>query len=74
MGVTKTTTRDVSRLIDELKQEGVEGIVMDLRNNGGGSLEEAKTLTGLFIESGPGGAGAQPGAARPAVPGYGFTH
>ena len=52
-GSHKTTTRDVSRLIDELKQEGVEGIVMDLRNNGGGSLEEAKTLTGLFIESGP---------------------
>ena len=52
-GSYKTTTRDVSRLIDELKQEGVEGIVMDLRNNGGGSLEEAKTLTGLFIESGP---------------------
>ena len=52
-GSYKTTTRDVSRLIAELKQEGVEGIVMDLRNNGGGSLEEAKTLTGLFIESGP---------------------
>ena len=52
-GRYKTTTRDVSRLIDELKQEGVEGIVVDLRNNGGGSLEEAKTLTGLFIESGP---------------------
>ena len=52
-GDGRTTTRDVSRLIDELKQEGVEGIVVDLRNNGGGSLEEAKTLTGLFIESGP---------------------
>ena len=52
-GTYKTTTRDVSRLIDELKQEGVEGIVVDLRNNGGGSLEEAKTLTGLFIETGP---------------------
>ena len=52
-GSYKTTTRDVSRLIDELKQEGVEGIVIDLRNNGGGSLEEAKTLTGLFIETGP---------------------
>ena len=52
-GSYKTTTRDVSRLIAELKQEGVEGIVVDLRNNGGGSLEEAKTLTGLFIESGP---------------------
>ena len=52
-GSYKTTTRDVSRLIAELKQEGVEGIVIDLRNNGGGSLEEAKTLTGLFIETGP---------------------
>ena len=49
----RTTTRDVVRLIEELKQEGVEGIVVDLRNNGGGSLEEAKSLTGLFIESGP---------------------
>ena len=52
-GEGRTTTEDVKRLIDELKQEGVEGIVVDLRNNGGGSLEEAKTLTGLFIESGP---------------------
>ena len=49
----RTTTRDVVRLIEELKEEGVEGIVVDLRNNGGGSLEEAKSLTGLFIESGP---------------------
>ena len=49
----RTTTRDVVRLIEELKQEGIEGIVVDLRNNGGGSLEEAKSLTGLFIESGP---------------------
>ena len=49
----KTTTRDVVRLIEELKEEGIEGIVVDLRNNGGGSLEEAKSLTGLFIESGP---------------------
>lgn len=49
----RTTTRDVVRLIEELKEEGIEGIVVDLRNNGGGSLEEAKSLTGLFIESGP---------------------
>lgn len=49
----RTTTRDVVRLIEELKEEGVEGIVVDLRDNGGGSLEEAKSLTGLFIESGP---------------------
>ena len=52
-GEGRTTTQDVVRLIEELKQEGVEGIVVDLRNNGGGSLEEAKSLTGLFIESGP---------------------
>ncbi len=49
----RTTTRDVVRLIEELKDDGVEGIVVDLRDNGGGSLEEAKSLTGLFIESGP---------------------
>lgn len=49
----KSTTRDVAKLIEELKSEGVEGIVMDLRNNGGGSLQEADSLTGLFIKSGP---------------------
>ena len=40
-------------LIDQLKAEGVEGIIVDLRNNGGGSLQEADSLTGLFIKSGP---------------------
>ena len=49
----RSTTRDVRRLISELKQEGVDGIVMDLRGNGGGSLSEATELTGLFIEIGP---------------------
>ncbi len=49
----RSTTRDVKRLIGELKAEGVEGIVMDLRNNGGGSLPEAVDLTGLFIKEGP---------------------
>ena len=49
----KSTTRDVTRLINELKEEGVSGIVIDLRNNGGGSLQEADQLTGLFIKSGP---------------------
>jgi len=49
----KSTTRDVHRLIDELKEEGIDGLVIDLRNNGGGSLQEADTLTGLFIKSGP---------------------
>jgi len=49
----RSTTRDVKKLIGELKAEGVEGIVMDLRNNGGGSLPEAVDLTGLFIKDGP---------------------
>ena len=49
----KSTTRDVKRLLQELQDEGVEGIVIDLRNNGGGSLQEANELTGLFIEYGP---------------------
>jgi carboxyl-terminal processing protease len=49
----KSTTRDVHRLIDELKAEGIDGLVIDLRNNGGGSLQEADSLTGLFIPSGP---------------------
>jgi carboxyl-terminal processing protease len=49
----KSTTRDVKKLIGELNAEGVEGIVMDLRNNGGGSLPEAVDLTGLFIKDGP---------------------
>jgi carboxyl-terminal processing protease len=49
----KSTTRDVSRLLDELQAEGVDGIIVDLRNNGGGSLQEANELTGLFIEYGP---------------------
>ena len=48
-----STTRDVARLITELKQEGIEGLIIDLRNNGGGSLEEAISLTGLFIATGP---------------------
>ena len=49
----KSTTRDVRRLISELEAEGVDGIVIDLRNNGGGSLQEASALTGLFIKAGP---------------------
>ncbi|HEX4086411.1 MAG TPA: carboxy terminal-processing peptidase [Chthoniobacteraceae bacterium] len=51
-GATSTTT-DVSRLLARLKQEGISGLVMDLRNNGGGSLDEAVKLTGLFIKKGP---------------------
>jgi len=49
----RSSTRDVRRLIDELREEGVTGLVIDLRNNGGGSLLEATTLTGLFIDKGP---------------------
>ncbi|RMJ03794.1 Tail-specific protease precursor [Marinobacter litoralis] len=49
----KSTTRDVRKLIDDLKQDGVDGIVMDLRNNGGGALHEANDLVGLFIDKGP---------------------
>ena len=49
----RSTTRDISRLINELKTEKVDGMVLDLRNNGGGSLSEANSLVGLFIETGP---------------------
>jgi len=49
----RSTTRGVNRLNDELVAEGVEGLVIDLRDNGGGSLQEANQLTGLFIEYGP---------------------
>jgi carboxyl-terminal processing protease len=49
----KSTTRDVQKLLIELQQEHVEGIILDLRNNGGGSLLEATALTDLFINPGP---------------------
>ena len=49
----RSTTRDVRQLLKELQQERVDGIVIDLRENGGGSLIEATELTGLFIPSGP---------------------
>ncbi|WP_303292238.1 carboxy terminal-processing peptidase [Marinobacter sp. SS5-14b] len=49
----KSTTRDVRKLINELKQDGIDGVVMDLRNNGGGALHEANDLVGLFIDKGP---------------------
>lgn len=48
-----STTRDVQRLIKELQVEGIDGLVLDLRNNGGGSLAEAIDLTGIFIKNGP---------------------
>jgi len=49
----KTTTGDVRKLLKELKEEKVDGVIIDLRNNGGGSLNEAIELTGLFIKDGP---------------------
>src|SRR6266404_1296862 len=49
----KSTTRDVVALLKRLKKENIAGLVVDLRRNGGGSLEEAIALTGLFLKSGP---------------------
>ncbi len=48
-----STTRDVKRLIAELEDTGIDGLVIDLRNNGGGHLTEATALSGLFIDNGP---------------------
>ncbi len=50
---SKSTTRDVIALLKRLKKENIAGLVVDLRRNGGGSLEEAISLTGLFLKSGP---------------------
>lgn len=49
----KSTTQDTLRLLNELSQQNVDGIILDLRNNGGGFLQEATTLTDLFIDAGP---------------------
>jgi len=49
----RSTTRDVQRLISELKKDGMDVLIMDLRANGGGYLPEAESLTGLFIDRGP---------------------
>jgi len=49
----RSTTRDVRRLVSELNRQGIDGLVIDLRGNGGGSLTEATSLTGLFITEGP---------------------
>src|SRR5437762_2862984 len=49
----KSTTRDVLALLKRLKKENITGLIVDLRKNGGGSLEEALSLTGLFLKSGP---------------------
>jgi carboxyl-terminal processing protease len=48
-----STTKDVKRLIAELEEKGVDGLVIDLRDNGGGHLTEATALSGLFIDNGP---------------------
>ncbi len=52
-GKRRSATADVSRLLAKLQAEHVRGVVLDLRHNGGGSLEEAISLTGLFIRKGP---------------------
>jgi carboxyl-terminal processing protease len=49
----RSTTRDVQRLISELRKDGADVLIMDLRANGGGYLPEAESLTGLFIDRGP---------------------
>jgi carboxyl-terminal processing protease len=49
----KSTTKDVQRLLLELQEERIAGLIVDLRDNGGGSLQEANSLTGLFIGLGP---------------------
>src|SRR5690606_14454940 len=49
----RSTTRDVAALLQELEGENIEGLILDLRDNGGGSLQEATMLTDLFIDQGP---------------------
>jgi len=49
----KSTTKDVQKLLFELKKENIDGLILDIRDNGGGSLKEANELTGLFLKSGP---------------------
>ena len=49
----KSTTSDVKKLLFELAKEDIDGLIVDLRDNGGGSLKEANELTGLFLKSGP---------------------
>lgn len=49
----RSTTRDVRNILEDFKSQGVDAVVLDLRRNGGGSLQEAINLTGLFIEGGP---------------------
>ncbi|NOX32593.1 MAG: tail-specific protease [Deltaproteobacteria bacterium] len=49
----KSTTKDVKKLLLELKEENIKGLIIDLRDNGGGALKEASQLTGLFLKTGP---------------------
>lgn len=49
----RSSTKDVQKLLDEFKGQDLAGLVIDLRNNGGGSLQEASSLVGLFVASGP---------------------
>ncbi|WP_163559565.1 carboxy terminal-processing peptidase [Halomonas sp. NO4] len=49
----RSTTRDVAREVERLRNEGIDGLMLDLRNNGGGALQEANSLLGLFIDRGP---------------------
>jgi len=49
----KSTTRDVRKILEDFNEQGVDAVILDLRRNGGGSLQEAINLTGLFIEDGP---------------------
>ncbi len=52
-GEYASATRDVARILQQFQADGIDGVVLDLRNNGGGSLNEAIELTGLFIDKGP---------------------
>jgi carboxyl-terminal processing protease len=52
-GSGTSVTRDVAALVDRLEREGIKGLVVDLRNNGGGSVDEALRMSGLFIDRGP---------------------
>jgi carboxyl-terminal processing protease len=64
-GASHYTSKDVALLLEKFKQENVQGVILDLRRNGGGSLEECIKLTGLFIKGRAGGAGQR--AARAGV-------
>ncbi|WP_420550324.1 carboxy terminal-processing peptidase [Litorivicinus lipolyticus] len=49
----RSTTKDVAKILEDLQSQGVDSLIIDLRGNGGGALQEANSLTGLFIRSGP---------------------